>query len=153
MAKMPDTIKVRFELENAFSEPLAAIRRSLVLMGILGEVTEEIARAREKHGDQADLDVADDGTNINAVNQVFLNEGGKGQTLADGVTVYDLEDLAKRRCQWHAEQGTITHEHIITEEWAEFVGAQTPEEARDELIQLAATAINGVLAIDFQAGK
>lgn len=57
-------------------------------------------------------------------------------------------DQARRLCQHHARQGTVTWRHILMEEVAEALEAPDPAALRAELVQVAAVAVAWVEAID-----
>ena len=114
---------------------------------VLDEVAAERERQTAKHGDQSHLPM---GT-------------GPEQVLTDlptswwhddhgDVDVDALAPWARRRCKAASENeggdGTITFEHILTEEWAEVLEEDDPARLRVELIQLAATAVQMVEALD-----
>ena len=104
------------------------------------EVAEERARQIAKHGDRSDLP---DGTGA-----------GLYFTLpyADVTVQFDeMADWAKDRTDAasHSQgDGTVTFEHILTEEWAEAIAEHDPAKLRAELIQVAAVAVQWVEAID-----
>lgn len=94
------------------------------LSRVLGEVSEERARQDAQWGEQNHPD-------------------GTGS----GVTKY-LADSARRTCQEHERDGTVTWYDIFTEEWAEAMAEKDPVKLRVELIQAAAVAVAWVEAID-----
>ena len=119
-----------------------AERDSGALSGVLREVQAERVRQAAKHGDQSHLP---DGT-------------GPGAILAD-LTAYrntvradNLARWAKARTQAALQDeggdGSITFEHILTEEWAEAIAESDPAKLRVELIQVAAVAVQWIAAID-----
>lgn len=57
-------------------------------------------------------------------------------------------DRAKARTDQAAEDGTLTWQHILTEEFAEAMGAESLEELRTELVQVGAVALSWVNDID-----
>jgi malonyl CoA-acyl carrier protein transacylase len=68
---------------------------------------------------------------------------GTGLPLAKGSA-----DYARARCQTAAEDGSVTWEHILTEEHYEAMAEEDPTRLREELIQVAAVAVAWVEAID-----
>jgi hypothetical protein len=62
-----------------------------------------------------------------------------------GVTRAGLADAMKRRCKAVSENeggnGSITFEHILTEEWAEAIAEDDPDLLYGELVQVAAVAV------------
>ena len=99
-----------------------------------------------KHGDQSHLP---DGTGPRVRLEAMAgNAFGLGMDLrAD-----DLARWAKARCKAASQNeggnGTITYEHILTEEWAEALAESDPAALRAELIQLAAVAVQWVETLD-----
>lgn len=57
------------------------------------------------------------------------------------------EDDAKRHCQSAFEVGVPTYGHIFLEEVAEVFGTTNASDLEDELIQVAAVALNWIRAI------
>lgn len=107
---------------------------------VLERVHDERARQLRKHGPQSHLP---DGT-------------GPGLSAAEGVlsvfgdgawklTNRELAEAAKARCKAASENeggdGTITFEHILTEEVLEAYSEEDPERLFAELIQVAAVAV------------
>ena len=95
--------------------------------GILCELAAERKRQTAKHGDQSHLP---DGT---------------------GPAAAGLADWAKQRTDAASQatgDGTVTFEHILTEEWAEALAEDQPAALRAELIQVAAVAVQWIEAID-----
>jgi len=75
-------------------------------------------------------------------------KGGKQEfPLRHGKTDFDLEiynhiaDRAKKFCNRAVEKGWCSWELILQEELAEVLAAETPEEIRTELTQLAAVCV------------
>ena len=111
-------------------------------LDVLCEVQAERVRQAGKHGDQSHLP---DGTAPDAT--LYDLPAFRGAARAD-----DLARWAKARTQAASQNeggdGTITFEHILTEEWAEAIAERDPAKLRAELIQVAAVAVQWVQAID-----
>jgi hypothetical protein len=104
------------------------------------DVSQEVQRSAEKHGDQGHLR---DGT------------GEAREFSADLRASRDFEELAhwaKKRCKAASSNeggdGSITWEHILTEEWAEALSEKDTVALRSELVQVAAVAVKWIEAID-----
>lgn len=65
-----------------------------------------------------------------------------------GWTAAELADAARNSCQRRAEMGIGTWSDIFTEEACEALAESDPARLRAELIQVAATAVNWIEAID-----
>lgn len=109
---------------------------------VLYEIARERARQTAKHGDQSHLP---DGTGPNV--------------LLSGIPMWDdstragfLANWAKARCKAASQNeggnGTITYEHILTEEWAEAIAESDPAKLRAELLQVAAVAVQWIETLD-----
>lgn len=115
----------------------AALAASLIAMTkVLGEVGEERYRQEVKWGQQN-------------------HPNGTGLYVLEDLTAADrhryavgVERWAKQRTDDAARDGSITYEHILTEEWAEAVAEHDPVALRAELIQVAAVACAWVEKID-----
>jgi hypothetical protein len=109
---------------------------------VLAEVAEERVRQTAKHGDQSHLP---NGTGP----ALILRDLPQYQSAsrADHLAIW-----AKARCKAASQNeggdGSITFEHILTEEWGEAIAESDPVKLRAELIQLAAVAVQWVQAID-----
>jgi hypothetical protein len=109
---------------------------------VLAEVAEERVRQAVKHGDQSHLP---NGTGP----ALILRDLPQYQSAsrADHLAVW-----AKARCKAASQNeggdGSITFEHILTEEWGEAIAESDPVKLRAELIQLAAVAVQWIQAID-----
>ena len=71
-----------------------------------------------------------------------------------GVSRLDLAEWAKARTDAAAQRGgdgSVTFEHILTEEWAEAMAESDPDALRAELVQVAAVAVQWIEAIDIRA--
>ena len=111
---------------------------------VVVEVAAERARQTAKHGDESHLP---DGT-------------GPERCLTDlphfqGHARHDhLAAWAKARTDAASQSqgdGSITFEHILTEEWAEAIAEQDPQALRAELVQVAAVAVQWIEALDLRA--
>ena len=114
---------------------------------VLMEVHAERVRQAAKHGHQHHLP---DGTGPDR--QLMYELWDESTLPLEGTVNAFLAVLAKRRCgaasQDEGGDGSITFEHILTEEWAEAVAEEDPARLREELIQVAAVAVQWVEAID-----
>lgn len=107
---------------------------------VLQEIHNERRRQVRKHGVQNHLP---DGTGPD--NQLLYGMWELSTIPLEGSTNVFLASLAKRRCKAHSENeggdGTITFEHILTEEFFEAMAEEDPDRLYDELIQVAAVAV------------
>lgn len=117
---------------------LEDMRQSILIMGVAGEVIQEIGSARDKHGIQNHLPDGDVGSQGTIVEDLIA---GSESLNPDNL---DIEEVAKRFC----ENKPYTWEKILTEEWAEAMSCDHQDDLRAELIQVAAMAASWVLAID-----
>lgn len=112
---------------------------------VLTEVADERRRQFEVYGDQSGLT---DGPHPLAPSVVLEAIGDRtGRSLA-AYSNAGLASVFQGRCDAANAGGWVTFEHILSEEWAEVVGARTDYDRRSELIQLAAVAVQWVAAID-----
>lgn len=112
---------------------------------LLDEVAGERHRQFELYGDQSGLS---DGPHPLAPTVVLEAVGDRtGRALA-AYSNAGLASVFKGRCDAAHAGGWLTFEHILSEEWAEVLGARTDYDRRTELIQLAAVAVQWVAAID-----
>ena len=120
-----------------------AERDSGALDGVLREVQAERVRQAAKHGDQSHVP---DGTAPGAI------LAGLPVAYPNTVRADNLARWAKARTQAALQDeggdGSITFEHILTEEWAEAIAESDPAKLRVELIQVAAVAAQWIAAID-----
>lgn len=58
------------------------------------------------------------------------------------------EKIAKLACERAAREGRLTHAHVFEEECAEALAADTVEERRKELVQVAAMCLKQIWDID-----
>jgi hypothetical protein len=121
---------------------LAAVEAHPVVL----ELAEERTRQTAKHGDQSHLP---DGTGA----ALWLSMDDD-YIRRHGIRRDNLAAWAKSRTdeasQVHGD-GSITFEHILTEEWAEAIAESDPVALRAELVQVAAVAVQWVEAIDLRA--
>lgn len=113
---------------------------------ILAEIAHERVRQTAKHGDQKHLP---DGTGPDG----WLSMDGH-YIRYHGIRRAELAEWAKARTDAAAQRGgdgTVTFEHILTEEWAEAMAESDPSALRAELIQVAAVAVQWIEAIDARA--
>jgi len=110
---------------------------------VLAELLAERQRQAVKHGDQSHLP---DGTGPDgwlSMDDHYLRR--------HGVRRDDLAEWAKSRTDKASQRdgdGSITFEHILTEEWAEAMAECDPGALRAELVQVAAVAVQWIEAID-----
>jgi hypothetical protein len=114
---------------------------------VLLDIALERGRQTAKHGDQNHLP---DGTGPDY--DVLSSLGGHAHVPMDEADNVDLADIARARCKAASRNeggdGSITFEHILTEEWAEALAEEDPAALRAELIQVAAVAAQWAEAID-----
>lgn len=110
---------------------------------VLCEVYAERQRQTAKHGDQAHLP---DGTGpttwLRRLPTLYIRSA-----RADRLAAW-AKARTKAASQNEGGDGSITFEHILTEEWAEALAEDDPARLRAELIQVAAVAVQWVEAID-----
>jgi hypothetical protein len=111
---------------------------------ILLTAADEVASSVATHGDQGHLP---DGTGPGKASP-FSDPGQDRKQLADS-----MRFRTKTASQNEGGDGTITWEHILTEEWAEAIAEDDPVALRAELIQVIAVAVKWVEAIDRRAGE
>ena len=110
------------------------------------ELAEERTRQTAKHGDQSHLP---DGTGA----ALWLSMDDD-YIRRHGIRRDNLAAWAKARTDEASQasgDGSITFEHILTEEWAEAIAESDPVALRAELVQAAAVAVQWVEAIDLRA--
>ena len=110
------------------------------------ELAEERTRQTAKHGDQSHLS---DGTGP----ALWLSMDDD-YVRRHGIRRDNLAAWAKARTDEASQasgDGSITFEHILTEEWAEAIAESDPVALRAELVQVAAVAVQWVEAIDLRA--
>jgi hypothetical protein len=118
---------------------------------ILYEIARERSRQTAKHGDQAHLP---DGTGPLR----YLDDLPAALDRYDGycASASNLAAWAKARCKAASQNeggdGSITFQHILTEEWAEAIAEDDPAKLRAELVQVAAVAVQWIEAIDRRTG-
>jgi len=105
---------------------------------VLAEVLAERVRQIAKHGVQS-----------------HLPDGTGPQKRLVGASHAELEVWMKARTKAASQNeggnGSITFEHILTEEWAEAIAEDDPVKLRAELVQVAAVAVQWIEAIDGRA--
>lgn len=102
---------------------------------VLVDVITELARQHALYGDQAHLP---DGT---GAERNYPGPADRAERDA-GAT------WAKWRVERAADLGIVTFEHILTEEYAEAIAEDDPVRLREELVQVAAVAVQWIEAID-----
>lgn len=121
---------------------LAAVEAHPVVL----ELAEERTRQTAKHGDQSHLP---DGTGA----ALWLSMDDD-YIRRHGIRRDNLAAWAKARTDEASQasgDGSITFEHILTEEWAEAIAESDPDALRAELVQVAAVAVQWIEAIDLRA--
>lgn len=78
-----------------------------------------------------------------------LEDDGKGKyvPLIQALNNAEFEKHARDRTDTSAAAGTLTYEKILTEEYGELLGAEDPQKAYDEAIQVAAVAVSMAASI------
>lgn len=116
---------------------------------VLDEVQAERERQTRKHGDQSHLPHGTGG------GLLWRHVPMVQPMIVDSVPAGQMADWAKSRCkaasQHEGGDGTITYEHILTEEFFEALAEDDPQVLRAELLQVAAMAVQWIEAIDRQA--
>ena len=116
------------------------------------DVMLEREQQTKKHGVQTHLP---DGTGPDG--HVLEELGGLSAINFEGASNSLLADLAKRRCKAASQNeggdGSITFEHILTEEWAEVLAEEDQDALRTELVQLAAVAVQWIEKLDEEADR
>ena len=109
------------------------------MKSIILEIEAEILNAEKKHGNQSGLKL------------VAMMNRNKDRRADE----YEIPTAIRAQflCDTSFKRKEMTHAHIIIEEIAEFVDAENVLDQRKELIQVAATVINAIKAIDCQLHK
>lgn len=107
---------------------------------IFVELYEEILKQDSKWGQQ----------NHPSVDPLLLERGALRMSEE-----YEIpsETRAKQMCETTAISGTVTWGHIALEEFAECICAQSDQDRRKELVQLAAVVVQWITCIDRRSGK
>ena len=103
--------------------------------GVIYDVTAEIDRQKEIWGEQ----------NHPSVDPIIVGRGS--QRMCEEYEI-PTEVRAKFMCQEAERKGQLTWAHIAVEELSEAVSAETEEDRREELVQLAAVIVNWIDSID-----
>lgn len=115
---------------------------------VADEVLEEVEASIEKHGNQDHLP---DGVHPHGPNVILDAIGDRtGRALA-AYSSTGLADALRARCKAASHEegdGTLTWEHIASEEWGELTAAPTLLALRTEAIQLAAVMVKWAAAIE-----
>lgn len=144
MAKTPHEITIDVNVEPAMTA-LDKLREGALVTLVFGEVMEEIFSAREQHGKQHHLPLGFGDTYGSLMADLDNESMSHFSDNASELDNDDLEDIAKNLCQKDPTWARITFEEFV-----EAQAAQTIEETRDELVQLAAMAVCSILALDAQ---
>lgn len=127
------------------------MREQLLTQAVLDEVQAERERQTRKHGDQSHLP---DGT---GPFRFLWLPARDGSGSSHGYSFRELAHLTKARCKAASQNeggdGTITFEHILTEEFFEALAEDDPVLLRTELVQVAAAAVQWIEAIDRRREK
>ena len=143
MAKIPDAkFGVFPELDaSAFIEAMAEAVRPVKLSTVALEAIEEVSKARQKHGSNADLA---DGTGPGE--RFFEDYGFEGE--AD-LPNWEAEHIAKSVTDSACAAGRKhTRAQILFEEFVEAVATGRPEDLRKELIQVIAMGLDWIVDLD-----
>ena len=138
--------KARAESAEAEVVTLRAKVAAVEAHPVVLELAEERTRQTAKHGDQSHLP---DGTGA----ALWLSMDDD-YIRRHGIRRDNLAAWAKARTDEASQasgDGSITFEHILTEEWAEAIAESDPDALRAELVQVAAVAVQWVEAIDLRA--
>lgn len=115
------------------------------LSEIVAEVVAEVWSSAAWHGDQSGLPLGT-GPDLILTDLPSYTRAARADHLAA---------WAKARCRAasinEGGDGSITWEHILTEEFFEALAEDDPAALRGELVQLAAVAVKAVQALDHQA--
>lgn len=141
MAKTPLSIKITPEIDGRSA--LDRLVEQVAIIGLLGEVAEEVWSARAKHGLQHDLPLGFDGP----TGSLMADLDGAGEFYHSSPNDR-LEQLSKTLTGKHT-----TWRNILAEEFFETVAAEDWEAVRAEAIQTAAMAVALVAAGDAQVKK
>ena len=136
----------RAEAAEADAVTLRAKVAAVEAHPVVLELAEERTRQAAKHGDQSHLP---DGTGA----ALWLSMDDD-YIRRHGIRRDNLAAWAKARTDEASQasgDGSITFEHILTEEWAEAIAESDPVALRAELVQVAAVAVQWVEAIDLRA--
>ena len=104
------------------------------------EIMQERDRQDKKWGEQ----------NHPSVDQVLFNRGASADRMCDEYEI-PTEVRAKALLEMRMQRGALTFAHIAVEELSEVVAASNDVDRREELVQLAAVAIQWIEAIDRRA--
>ena len=121
---------------------LAAVEAHPVVI----ELAEERTRQTAKHGDQSHLPDGSGATLWMSMDDDYIRR--------HGIRRDNLAAWAKSRTDAASQSqgdGSITFEHILTEEWAEAIAESDPDALRAELVQVAAVAVQWIEALDLRA--
>jgi len=142
------------DLSSQFDEVMRPFR----LMAIGMEAIEEVSKAREKHGSNADLA---DGTGRY---QSILNEAHTVSPVADTyrdrdevlhLDISDNEDLERALKKLNDDRCADGRKHtrlgILLEEAFEAAASESPEDLRAELVQVVAMGIDWIADLDARA--
>lgn len=111
----------------------------VITESILTEIRNERMRQQKKHGDQNHLP-SGTGPDGNLFGELLEAAGNEGVLDNERIS-----ELAKARCKAASENeggdGSITFEHILTEEFFEAICEDDPERLYGELVQVAAVVV------------
>jgi hypothetical protein len=145
-AEAARALTARAEAAEADAVTLRAKVAAVEAHPVVLELAEERTRQTAKHGDQSHLP---DGTGA----ALWLSMDDD-YIRRHGIRRDNLAAWAKARTDEASQasgDGSITFEHILTEEWAEAIAESDPDALRAELVQVAAVAVQWIEAIDLRA--
>ena len=144
------TSEVTIEVDATGPSPSAEFRERITKA--VADVVAERLRQEAKWGEQNHLMVpADVRTEARAHN-------AEPEHFACEILGIPTAREARDACEWSHRAGSGTYTHILVEEVAEFVEAcvlhgETSDEARAEMVQVAAVALSMLEAIDRKRAK
>lgn len=139
---------IEVDAASIISDTLEKVREQAAIIGVLGEVLGAVNEAREKHGAQMHLPLGQ-GEHARYLSELFAVADIDGTLLTNA----EFEQAAKLLTDVAARNQAVTWSHIALEEVAEFLGAKTVSDAREEALQAAAMFTSIVTVIDAAAGR
>ena len=113
---------------------------------VIEDVRSERKRQDEKWGEPKRQP---DGTGSQRHPAIAMAIGHDWESLNYG----ELEREAKYTIDWHAQNAQVTFADILLEEVFEALATDTPEDLREELIQVAAVAVKWVEVLDRERNR
>ena len=142
LARRTDSHTQLVRENEALRAKVAAVEAHPVVI----ELAEERTRQTAKHGDQSHLPDGSGATLWMSMDDDYIRR--------HGIRRDNLAAWAKSRTDAASQSqgdGSITFEHILTEEWAEAIAESDPDALRAELVQVAAVAVQWIEALDLRA--